>query len=164
MGINDVFKKVFNVEFEVTGDDDIYEDEFEEEEEIVQPIREQPKRSTINRQRKEEREKAALPVVTQNGKSTVALAEPGKFNDAPKICDKLKLGTTVVVNMDNVEAEEAKKIFDFLSGAVYVLSADMKKIADNVFILAPYGVEIQTKMDKERSMRTSEVDLWSYED
>lgn len=133
MGIKDVFKNVFNVDIE-------YEDEDEdfEEEETIKVLDDRkaasPKRSFGAK---------ALPIVTGSG-STVILCEPEEFNDSPEICDNLKSGVTVVVNMETVEASDAKKIFDFLSGAIYVLEGSMKKVADNVFILAPKGVDIKT--------------------
>ncbi|MFQ7076065.1 MAG: cell division protein SepF [Clostridia bacterium] len=49
-------------------------------------------------------------------------------------------------------------MFDFLSGAVYVLAASMKRIAQNVFILAPYGVEVETQERPNDSYTTTNKD------
>lgn len=145
MGINDVFKNLLGVEIIEDDEDDIYEDD----EEITE---DEKKRSSKNKMA----ESKKLPIITGDG-STVILCEPSEFNDSPEVCDNLKKGITVVVNMENAETSEAKKIFDFLSGAVYVLEGSMRKIADNIFILAPKGIDIRTS-DSE------EYDVWEYQD
>ncbi len=155
MGINDVFKKVFNVEIDVTDDDLYEEDENELKRESVEEIR--------PRERAGYKMSSNMLATTTNSsgeaQSTVIVFEPKRFNDAPTICDKLKEGITVVVNMDEVDLSDAKKIFDFLSGAVYVLNASMKKVAEHVFVLAPIGTDIQTSdMDE-----LGEVDIWEFE-
>ena len=132
------------------GYDDEYEDDYEE-----------PKRGLFGR--KSSVKETQIPVATSNASSTVMLIEPKSFNNAPLVCDKLKAGITVVVNMDKVEKEEAKKIFDFLSGAVYVLGASMKRIAQNVFILAPYGVDVETQEDPNESYTTN-GSVWEYKE
>ena len=36
----------------------------------------------------------------------------------------------------------AKRIIDFLSGSVYALDGNIQKIADRIFLIAPYNVGI----------------------
>ena len=149
MGFNDFIGELGE---KIVGRDEYYEDDYYEDDEYYEEEPEERRgffrRSTVREE--------SVPVAT-HAASTVVLVEPIEFSDAPLVCDKLKAGITVVVNMDRVKKEDAKKIFDFLSGAVYVLGASMKRIAKNVFILAPYGVEVETQESVERSSRT---DLW----
>lgn len=141
MGVSDVLKKVFNVEVDFVDDD---EDIYQEEEETFNAAEE--KRSSRSSSSARSISSRPIPLVTGNN-STVILCEPEEFEDSPEICDNLKRGITVVVNMETVDSTDAKKIFDFLSGAIYVLEGSMKKVADNVFILAPKGVDIKTSGD-----------------
>jgi len=161
MGFNDFIGELGE---KIVGKDEYYEDEYYEDDYYDDEPRKGglfgSKKSSVSGVRNEN-----VPMAT-HAASTVMLVEPVTFNDAPLVCDKLKSGITVVVNMDKVENEDAKKIFDFLSGAVYVLGASMKRIAQNVFILAPYGVEVETQEKPSNSYSTSSrsKDLWEFED
>ncbi|WP_329383013.1 cell division protein SepF [Anaerofustis butyriciformans] len=155
MGFNDFIGELGE---KIVGKDEYYEDEYYDDEYYD----DEPKRGGLFGSKKSSSRSENAPVAT-HAASTVMLVEPRNFNDAPLVCDKLKGGITVVVNMDKVENEDAKKIFDFLSGAVYVLAASMKRIAQNVFILAPYGVEVETQERPNDSYTTTNKDTWEYE-
>jgi cell division inhibitor SepF len=77
-------------------------------------------------------------------KNEVLVIEPEYFNDAPSVCTELKEGKTIVVNLEKADYEDAKKIFDFLNGAVFALNGSINKVAENVFILAPNAVDVLT--------------------
>lgn len=139
----------------IVGKDEYDYDEYYDEDEYYED--DEPKRSLFGSKKRNDLQ--PIGEDTANASSTVMLIEPQTFNDAPLVCDKLKYGITVVVNMDKVENENAKKIFDFLSGAVYVLNASMKRIAENVFILAPQGVEVETQ-EKRSAYETATSDIW----
>jgi cell division inhibitor SepF len=74
----------------------------------------------------------------------VLVLEPEIFKDAPSICNKIRSNKTVVLNLKNTDYENGRKIFDFLSGALFALDGSINKIADNVFILAPKAVAVLT--------------------
>jgi len=42
----------------------------------------------------------------------------------------------------------AQRILDFISGAVYALGGDVKKVARNIFVVAPYNVSIATNAEQ----------------
>lgn len=79
----------------------------------------------------------------------VLVLEPEVFKDAPSICNKIRSGKTVVMNLKNTDYENGRKIFDFLSGALFALDGSINKIADNVFILAPKQVAVLTNPERE---------------
>jgi cell division inhibitor SepF len=74
----------------------------------------------------------------------VLVLEPEVFKDAPSICNKIRSNKTVVLNLKNTDYDNGRKIFDFLSGALFALDGSINKIADNVFILAPKAVSVLT--------------------
>lgn len=74
----------------------------------------------------------------------VLVLQPEVFKDAPGICNKIRANKTVVLNLKNTDYENGRKIFDFLSGALFALDGSINKIADNVFILAPKQVAVLT--------------------
>lgn len=135
-------KSVFNkvMDFIGLGEDvdDIEFDEFDEyeEEEDIEPY------VPISR-------KGKIVNIQANSNVKVVLVEPAHFDETPQICDNLKNRKTVVVNLEKSDPEEARKIFDFLNGAVYALDGKIQKIANGVFILAPTNVELMKEINDE---------------
>ena len=84
--------------------------------------------------------KAALP----SGTAQVILLEPEKITDAQKICNELKNGKTVVVNVEKLNQSDIIRLYDFASGATYALGGKMREISENVLVIAPINVDIQT--------------------
>lgn len=86
-----------------------------------------------------------------NQQMKVIVHEPKDFDEVPGIVDNLKNNKPVVINLEELEYELAKKIFDFLNGAVYALEGKIQKISKGIFIIAPKNVEIQgsTKLESE---------------
>ena len=37
----------------------------------------------------------------------------------------------LIINLEKIESESARKIFDFLSGATYALNGNVQKVANN---------------------------------
>lgn len=72
----------------------------------------------------------------------VVVHSPSSFENAREITDHLKAKKPVIVNLENVDNTIAKRIIDFLSGAVYALDGNIQKIADRIFLIAPYNVGI----------------------
>ncbi len=70
------------------------------------------------------------------------LINPKTFQDCPKLVDSLKSRRPVIVNLEQLETEVARQIFDFLSGATYALSGNVQKISSNIFVFAPPNVDI----------------------
>ena len=77
----------------------------------------------------------------------LVLIEPKSFDECPKLVDGLKGRRPVIINLEKIETETAKKIFDFLSGATYALNGSVQKIANNIFIFAPESVDISANQD-----------------
>ena len=68
--------------------------------------------------------------------------EPTSFEDSPKLVDNLKTRKPVIINLENLETDVARKIFDFLSGATYALNGNVQKVANNIFVFAPENVDV----------------------
>ncbi|MDD7719430.1 MAG: cell division protein SepF [Eubacteriaceae bacterium] len=72
----------------------------------------------------------------------LVLIEPKSFEECPKLVDSLKGRRPVIINLEKLETEVARKIFDFMSGATYALQGNVQKVANNIFIFAPENVDI----------------------
>lgn len=78
----------------------------------------------------------------QSASLKVVLYQPQEFEDAKAIVDNLKAQKPVVVNLETLDGNQAKKIFDFCNGAIYALDGRIQKISRGIFILAPKNVDV----------------------
>jgi cell division inhibitor SepF len=83
------------------------------------------------------------PFTIGKGNITIVLAEPKSFEDGRKIADDLKQKKPVVVNLEVLDHESARRCIDFLSGTIYALNGSVEKIAESVFLFAPASVGVE---------------------
>ena len=143
-GFKDKLRNIFGMyDLDDPNDDEEYEDDYQEEEVMDQPIRQ------------------SAPVQNTNyGSADVLVLDPETFDEAPNIVNKLKMEKTIVVNLKQTDFEEGRKIFDFLSGAVFALEGSLNRIAESVFILAPKQVSVSTEMDKPDTSYSAQILNW----
>jgi cell division inhibitor SepF len=70
------------------------------------------------------------------------LVSPRSFNDAQKVADEFKNERPVILNLQDTDADLARRLIDFGSGLTYALGGGMQKIADQTFLLTPRNVEV----------------------
>ena len=75
----------------------------------------------------------------------VHVIAPAGFNDAQEIGDKLKANQPVIVNLQGVDRELARRLIDFASGLAYGIGGQMERVADQVFLLTPTNVEVSAE-------------------
>lgn len=83
--------------------------------------------------------------------------EPSAFEDCSKIADNLKNKKPVIINLEKLETEIAKRIFDFVSGATYALDGSVQKVANNIFVFAPDNVDITSNIEEYKSLTSSNL-------
>jgi cell division inhibitor SepF len=91
-----------------------------------------------------------LRVLTQRFK--IVVIEPHSFEDCPKLVDSLKARKPVIINLERIETDGARKIFDFLSGATYALAGNVQKISNNIFVFLPENVDVSTNTEHKGSI------------
>ena len=74
----------------------------------------------------------------------IVVIEPKSFEESPKLVDNLKSRKPVIINLEKIETDTARKIFEFLSGATYALNGNVQKIANNIFVFLPDNVDVST--------------------
>lgn len=72
----------------------------------------------------------------------VVVLEPTSFDESQNIADQLKNRRPVIVNLENVDHNLAKRIVDFVSGATYALGGNMQKVGQGIFLFVPNNVDI----------------------
>ena len=84
--------------------------------------------------------------VHSNTDMKVFICEPEKYEDCTKAVDELKNRKVVVLNIEGMELENQKQIFEFIKGAVYALEASIQKVSNGIFVLAPHNVQIDGRL------------------
>ncbi len=75
----------------------------------------------------------------------VHIVAPTGFAEAQEIGDLLKNNQPVIVNLQGVDRDLARRLIDFSSGLTYGLGGSMEKVADAVFLLTPSNVEVSAE-------------------
>lgn len=114
----------------------------------------EPKNS-YNQQRLDGRIGQVPPVQSKNQFKLVVI-EPRNFDECPKLVDNLKNKKPIIINLERIDSEVARKIFDFLSGATYALDGNVQRVANNIFIFAPENVDVTANIDNTRSFDTND--------
>ena len=81
--------------------------------------------------------------------SKMILLEPRAYSESQQIADHLKHRNTVVVNLKRVTPDQAKRIIDFLTGAIYAIGGDLQKVGGGIFLCAPKNVNVQGKITED---------------
>ncbi|MEA4854472.1 MAG: cell division protein SepF [Christensenella sp.] len=107
------------------------------EDEYIPPVEEK----RIN---KKKGETAKMVGVPDTSKVRVLIYKPVSYEDTQSIIDNLKERKPIIVNLDELDTDVAQRILDFVSGAVYALNGNIRKAARNIFVVAPYNVDVST--------------------
>jgi len=82
------------------------------------------------------------PLPLGGAASKPVVVGPTSFNDAQEIADKFKGNVPVILNLQGVERDLARRIIDFASGLCYGLGGQMERVANQVYLLTPSDVEV----------------------
>lgn len=129
MSIKSKFKTFFFLDDEYDEKDD------EVTEQETAPVKQVQKQQSVQKQN-------VVSLQSVQKSSKVVLVEPRVYAEAQDIADQLKNRRAVVVNLQRIEKDQAKRIVDFLSGTVYAIGGDIQKIGTDIFLCTPDNVEI----------------------
>ena len=72
----------------------------------------------------------------------VVLVKPERYEDAASIADHLNAKKTVVLNLEQTSKDVSRRLIDFLCGVAYANNGQMKRVANDTYIITPYNVDI----------------------
>ena len=78
----------------------------------------------------------------------IILVQPKEFKDASLIADYLREMKFVVLNLAKTDPEVGRRLLDFVSGVLYSEDGHIMKIANRVFVAAPYFVDLLGNPDE----------------
>ena len=77
------------------------------------------------------------------------ICKPTSFEQSEEICNELKERKSIIVNLEYVNKDVARRIVDFISGSVHALDGHIEKISNSIFLVAPFNYEIVNDMARE---------------
>ncbi|SFB08512.1 cell division protein SepF [Selenomonas ruminantium] len=139
MGLMDPADEKLDYEEERIKEDRNFEPEEEEESFAMNHDRSDSSRNVVDFQ---SAASARETSTVTNMKMKVIVIEPKTFDDAQQVANNLREKKPVVINFEKTEADDAKRIIDFISGTTYALNGEIKKVGHNVFLCAPSNVNV----------------------
>lgn len=123
---------------------DTTEEEYDEEEgyEIEEEEEQEENKNFWNRRNK-------VVNMPQTEQIKMVISQPTTFEQSAAICDLLKEKKSVIVNLEYVNKDVARRIVDVISGAVHALDGHIQKVSNSIFLIAPYNYEITNELARE---------------
>ena len=128
---------LFGVDTAEDYDEELYEEEYEQEDEVEE------NRNFWNRRSNK------VVNMPQTNQIKMVISQPTTFEQSEAICDLLKEKKSVIVNLEYVNKDVARRIVDVISGAVHALDGHIQKISNSIFLIAPYNYDITNEMARE---------------
>ncbi len=123
-------------------EDNLYDYQDEQEEDVVED------RRIFGRKNNNNNKVVNMP--QQAGQAIkMVISQPTAFEQSDEICAFLKERKSVIVNLEYVNKDVARRIVDFISGGVYALDGYIQKVSNSIFLVAPSNYEITNEMARE---------------
>jgi cell division inhibitor SepF len=110
---------------------------------------------------RDSKERGKLVSLTNNANKNVKMViiEPTGFEEVQAIVDHLKNKRAVIINLEEIDKTIARRIADFLGGAIYALEGSMQRISGSIFLFTPAHIEVTMPLktelkDKERGLNS----------
>jgi len=79
---------------------------------------------------------------TETERLSVVVQKPTSFEDVQAVADCLKDRRPVILSVEAVPKEVARRLVDFVSGAAYALDGRMHRLGESLFLFTPSNVGI----------------------
>ena len=135
-----------SAEPEEYDDENVYD--YDEEEDVVEENR-KLFGNRKSRERDRDKEKVVQMPQAQTNAIKMVISQPTTFEQSDEICSFLKEKKSVIVNLEYVNKDVARRIVDFISGGVYSLDGYIQKVSNSIFLVAPSNYEITNEMARE---------------
>lgn len=75
----------------------------------------------------------------------IVTLQPRSYSEARKVGEYYREGNPVIINLDDMEESERKRLVDFSSGLVFGLHGRIERISLKVFLLSPANVNVSNE-------------------
>lgn len=90
------------------------------------------------------------------------VVKPDKFEMVADIADLLLAGNTVLLNLEDTNKETTRRLIDFMTGVAYAIHGDLRRIANNTYVVTPDNVKVSDSEDAEAAVDTSSTTEFSF--
>lgn len=136
-----IMNKVLDLFGVDTAEEEYDEEEYEELEDDEEEVEEN--RNFWNRR------SSKVVNMPQTNQIKMVISQPTTFEQSEAICNLLKEKKSIIVNLEYVNKDIARRIVDVVSGAVQALDGHIQKVSNSIFLIAPYNYDITNDMARE---------------
>ena len=79
----------------------------------------------------------------------MVVIQPSTFEQAYEICDMLRERKSIIINLEYINKDVARRVIDVIGGAVRVLDGQMQKVSNSIFLIAPVNYDIDSPLKDE---------------
>lgn len=170
-------KNIFNKLRDFVGMNDPVEYEYEYEEEgdayrngQQQQVQQSPEEDL--RQRRRVRERITVEANSESGAAMnnvigmpgsgnrtyeVIVMEPRHFDEVAQAIQALRERKSVVLNLTQMEQDEAQRAVDFVAGGTFAIDGDQRRVGDNIFLFTPICVQVTLYSGTEQELAKVQV-------
>lgn len=96
---------------------------------------------------------AQQPALIEDASYNIISLQPRSYSEMRKVGEHFREGNPVIINLDDTEESERKRLVDFASGLVFGLQGRIEKVSLRVFLLSPANVTVSNE-DKTAAQAT----------
>jgi cell division inhibitor SepF len=113
----------------------------------VRATRERTGVTVLGSQQQVQRIPATQPELIDEPSSSynIITLQPRSYSEARKVGEYYREGNPVIINLDDMEESERKRLVDFASGLVFGLHGRIERISLKVFLLSPANVSVSNE-------------------
>ncbi|HEM5895617.1 TPA: cell division protein SepF [Streptococcus suis] len=162
MALKDTFKNLFNY-FEVDEVNEVEEQadaysmpndrpKMRVANTTAAPVREQQSKVETRREARSESQLQRLherqqELMANNNekeiiKTTIDIKFPKRYEDAPEMVNLLLDNASILIDFQYMSEQQARRCLDYLDGARSVLSGNLKKVSNTMWLLTPVNVTV----------------------
>jgi cell division inhibitor SepF len=97
----------------------------------------------------ERRRPASGPTGVVAELSRITTLHPRTYNEARTVGENFREGTPVIMNLSEMDDNDAKRLVDFAAGLVFATRGTIERVTNKVFLLSPPNVTVAAE-DKQR--------------
>ncbi|EOH77143.1 MULTISPECIES: cell division protein SepF [Enterococcus] len=111
---------------------------------VMKKAESMPKKSekVVSMPNNNSRAQRLAPRMEEKKKDRISVVEPRAYNEAMTIAKRVGQGEVVLINFQSLDEMKARRVVDFLTGAVFMIDGDIKRVGNEMFLCTPTNVEI----------------------
>ena len=114
---------------------------------VARPTRERTGVTVLGSHQTIQRVAPSQPELSDEAASSynIITLQPRSYSEARKVGEFYREGNPVIINLDDMEESERKRLVDFASGLVFGLHGRIERISLKVFLLSPANVNVSNE-------------------